>query len=212
MMFTRFREPVSTITHLIGAFLAVGGLIWLIVHHYGDPLAITVGVIFSLGCILTFVASTVMHGYIGSKETIRFLNKLDHCAIYLMIAGSYTPILVYGLADGWRTLMLIIVWGMALWGIVWKLWFWQQNSWASVVYYVSTSWVALAVAPAVIVSLSPIALGLMVAGGLTYLAGAVVFTIKRPNLNRWWGHHELWHLFVLGGCALHYTAIVFYIC
>lgn len=210
-MFSRFREPVNTLTHMLGAVLAILGLIWIWIATFGDPASMVVGTIFSLGCILTFIASTVMHMYTGDKDVIRFLNKLDHSAIYLMIAGSYTPILYFGMDGLWRAAMLGAIWVMAIGGIIWKLWLWRQDGWASVLYYVSMGWVAIVAAPFVFFSLPLIANALMIIGGITYLAGAIVFATKRPNLNQWWGHHELWHMFVLAGCAFHYVAIVFFV-
>lgn len=109
-----FREPVNSLTHLIGAVLALAGLIWLLVITYPDIDRVIVSIVYGISVILTFTASGVMHLYKGSNRVINLLIRLDHAAIYIMIAGSYTPIAYVFLDTFWFVWMMIAIWGMAL--------------------------------------------------------------------------------------------------
>lgn len=203
----RFREPVSGFTHLFGAILGLVGLIFLVIVTAGQPSRLIVSVIYSLTMIATFMASTVMHLYVGAPQTIQWLNRLDHSAIYLMIAGTYTPLLTVYMTGTVMVTLLTIVWTLAFGGVIYKLVFWHSKLWISVAYYLAMGWLALPAAPLLFPSLNGMEIFLIVSGGITYSVGAVIFYLQRPNLNEWWGHHEIWHLFVLGGAALHFAAV-----
>lgn len=204
----KFREPVSGLTHLGGAIAALLGLIWLIALTYQDAPRLIVSIIFGISSILTFTASTVMHLYKGSNKVIDWLIRLDHAAIYLMIAGTYTPI-AYALLDTvWFVGMMIAIWGMALGGVVWKLLSHKVDSVWSLLYYVGMGWFSVILLPHVFAIVFTPVFFLIVAGGVCYTVGAVIFGIQRPNFNEWWGHHEIWHLFVLAGFAFHFFGVL----
>ena len=214
MTTARFREPVSGFTHLIGALLASIGLIWLIwvVRSSSNDLTLlAVILIYGLSTIATFLASTVMHLFGGSKTVFEWLVRIDHAAIYLMIAGTYTHFSYAYVEDPQRSLLLALIWGLALAGIIYKLWWWQCDSWRSTLSYLAMGWLALLLLPQVWGVIQPGALILTVLGGLAYTLGAFVFGLRWPNFNEHWGFHEIWHLFVLAGAACHYFAIAFYI-
>lgn len=202
------REPVNAYTHLGGAILALIGLVWMLAVTYPDIPLMLVSLIYGISMIFCLASSGLMHSYSGDRKFLRFLIRLDHAAIYCMIAGTYTPF-VYTYFDGIaRVMLLIIIWSMAVGGMYWKLQHWQTDSLLSVMLYLLMGWAAVLMAPYVIQKM-PITVGvLVVAGGLVFSMGALVFHLRRPNFNRWWGFHELWHLFVLGGCGLHFWAIV----
>lgn len=204
----KFREPVSGLTHLGGAIAALLGLIWLISMTYADMPRLIVSIIYGVSVILTFSASTVMHLYKGSNRVIDWLIRLDHAAIYLMIAGTYTPIAYAYLDTTWFVGMMVAIWGMALGGVVWKLVSYNVDSIWSLLYYIGMGWFSLILLPHVITLVNPLVFFLIVAGGVSYTVGAVIFGIQRPNFNEWWGHHEIWHLFVLAGFAFHFFGIV----
>ncbi|MEM9955151.1 MAG: hemolysin III family protein [Chloroflexota bacterium] len=203
-----FREPINGITHLLGAILGLLGLIWLVVITYPDIDRVIISLVYGVSVILTFTASFVMHSYKGSNEMIERLVRLDHAAIYLMIAGSYTAISYAYLTPFWFTWMMIAIWGMALGGVIWKIFFFRDNSVISLLYYLAMGWFSLALIPQVMSIIDPIAFTLIVSGGICYTVGAVIFGLKRPNFSDLWGHHEIWHLFVLGGFACHFFAVV----
>lgn len=211
-MMTRFREPVNGFTHLVGVVLGCAGLVWLVLVTQDEPAKLISVLVYGICVILLYSASTTFHLVNGSERTVLLLRRLDHAAIYLMIAGTYTPI-VYNTLDGaWRWSVLLLVWLLAAVGIVYKLMFLKgQGSHFSTLLYMGMGWVGIITLPEALRLLHPGALLLILAGGLTYSVGALVFALQRPNLHRWFGHHELWHLFVLGGSALHFAAIVLYV-
>lgn len=206
----RFREPVSGFTHLFGAVLSLVGMVWLIWLARDYPgRAVALG-IFGLSMVLVYSASTIMHLYNGSKKMIHRLNQLDHSAIYVMIAGTYTPFTYTFLTDVWRWGLLSTIWGLAIVGIILKLGF-NMYGHVSTLFYVLMGWIAVIGFPQFINTDFVNALGLVVAGGLTYTIGAVIFAIKRPNFHEHFGYHEVWHLFVLAGSAFHFAAAVLWV-
>ncbi|MBZ0293389.1 MAG: hemolysin III family protein [Anaerolineae bacterium] len=208
----RFREPVNGFTHLFGVFLGFIGLIWLVIATHDHTAKLLSVVIYGVSVIVLYSASTTFHLVKGSEKTVFLLRRIDHAAIYIMIAGTYTPI-VYNILSGyWRWGMLAAIWSLAVIGIVYKLLFLQGNrNHLSTILYVAMGWMALLIFPKAIALMPLPAIVLVVAGGLVYTMGAVIFALQKPNFHRYFGHHELWHLFVLGGSALHFAAIAGYI-
>lgn len=209
-MLRYMREPVNAITHLIGAILALIGLIWLLVITYPDIDRVIISLVYGISVILTFTASGIMHLYKGSNTVIDLLIRIDHAAIYLMIAGTYTPIAYVFLDTAWFIGLMVAIWGMALGGIIWKLFFYQSDSWLSLLYYLGMGWFSVILFPKLLPLIDLTGFLLIVSGGIMYTVGAIIFGLKRPNFNEWWGHHEIWHLFVLAGCALHFSSVVYY--
>ena len=211
-MLTYFREPVNGFTHLAGALLGALGLIVLVALTADDPARMTSMIVYGISLILLYSASSAYHLTKGSQSLQDWLRSLDHAAIYLLIAGTYTPFCYNILSGGWRWGMLGLVWALALVGIIYKIALRRHShSQVSTALYVGMGWLALLILPRIIETLAPGALALLVAGGLVYTFGAVIYALRRPNFHRHFGHHELWHLFVLGGSALHYLAVLFYL-
>jgi len=207
-----FREPVSGFTHLGGAIAAAIGLMILVVLPREDTAKLISMAVYGLSAMALFLASTVMHLSHGSARKMAWLRTLDHAAIYLLIAGTYTPICYNILSGMWRWGMLGLIWLLAFVGIVYKLAFRSRDhSVLSTAFYVAMGWAALLVAPRALELLPPGALLLIVVGGVVYSLGAVIFATKRPNFHPQFGFHEVWHLFVLAGFALHFAAILFYV-
>jgi len=205
-----YREPVNGFTHLFAAIMAVIGTVWLASMTWGDtPRAVAV-LVFGFSLIVIYVASSVMHLFNGAPEHLDRLVRFDHAAIYIGIAGGYTPF-IYHLLDGeWRLLMLTLIWGIALLGVTSKLlFFWGGH--LSTLLYVAMGWVGVIAAPQVLASINGGILWLILAGGLVYTAGAVIFAIRRPNFHRHFGHHEVWHLCVMGGSAFHFAAVAIHV-
>lgn len=204
-MLPQVREPVNAYTHLGGAALAAMGLVWLLFITYPDASRMIVTLTYGLSLIFCLGASGIMHSYSGKR--LRLLVRLDHAAIYVLIAGSYTPF-VFAYLDGlFRAVVLTLVWTVALCGVYWKLRHWQDDSLLSVALYVLMGWGAIPLLPYVLPNITWTVGLLILAGGLVFTAGAIVFHLRRPNFGRWLGFHELWHLFVLGGCSLHFVAV-----
>lgn len=199
------REPVNSLTHGLAAVLALIGMIWLIWMARDYPGRAIALAVFGTSMVLLYTASCVMHFWNGSEQVRYRLNQLDHAAIYLLIAGSYTPFTYTFLEDGWRVGLLIAVWAFALLGVVLKLVF-NMYGHISTLFYVAMGWIALIGAPAFFRSDYANAIWLILAGGIVYTTGAVIFAIQKPNFHRHFGHHELWHLFVIGGSTCHFIA------
>ncbi len=202
------REPVNALTHWAGALAALivlGPLLW---WAKTQGLALWPFLVFGLSMILLYSASASYHSFGKSENSLLWLRKLDHAGIFLLIAGSYTPVAYVGLSGIWQGMVLGIIWGIALMGIVLKLVTMKLPRWVSVALYLIMGWMALLFVPQLAKTLPAAALVWLGIGGLIYTLGAVVYGTKRwkPDPNgpwRQWGFHEIWHLFVLGGSAAH---------
>lgn len=210
-MMHRFREPVSGLTHLVSAFLALFGLLWLMIDTWHTPAKMLSLVIYGCCLIFQYIASSALHLINGSERTTLWLRRIDHAAIYLLIAGTYTPIAYNVLQGHWRWGVLGIVWTVALAGCVFKLLFLPGQSRYAAISYLILGWLGIILIPQA-VDLLPMNAALMIlAGGLVYTVGAVIFTLEKPNFHPQFGFHELWHLFVMVGSSIHFAAIMLYI-
>lgn len=205
-----YREPVSGFTHLFAAVMAVIGTVWLASATWGDPPRAVATVAFGISLIVIYVASSTMHLFNGKDEHLARLVRLDHAAIFIGIAGGYTPFVFHLLEDEWRLVMLVLIWGIALVGVVSKLlFFWSGHT--STLLYVAMGWLGIIAAPQITAGAATNLIALIVAGGLTYTVGAVIFALRKPNFSRHFGHHEVWHLCVMGGSAFHFVAVALYV-
>jgi hemolysin III len=204
----RAREPVSGYTHLAGLGLACVGAVVLVARARGGG-APTAATLVYLVCLVGLYAASSAYHLLPSGEALRRrLRKLDHAAIFLMIAGTCTPVFWYALAGGMRTAMLCAVWAVAFAGIAFRLIWLTAPRALYTVMYVAMGWMFAVQGPRAFQALPTTVIALLLAGGLTYTAGAVVYAWKRPDpFPAVFGFHEIWHLFVLGGSAFHYAAI-----
>lgn len=209
-----FREPFSALLHLIGGVFALPGLLLLLVisrHDAGKVLSL---LIYGVSLLALYGASTLLHGLKVSFRLHRWLNRLDHMAIFLLIAGTYTPIVYNLFPHRWRWPILIIVWCIAFVGMAYKLTSVQIHGFFNVSVYMVLGWgaVPLMLALRLWPIISPAGLGLLLLGGLIYSAGFVIYYLERPD--PWpnvFGHHEIWHLFVLGGSLCHYLFMLLFV-
>jgi hemolysin III len=209
-MMHRFREPTSGLTHLLGAVLGVVGLIWLVSKTHDQPDKMLSVAIYGVSLILLYSASSALHLVNGSERTIFRLRRCDHAAIYILIAGTYTPLCYHFLDGGWRWLLLGTIWTLAIMGAIYKLRFhWQRRT--STLGYVAMGWVGIIAAPTAVHLLPTGAIMLILGGALLYTVGVVVFALDKPNFHRYFNAHDLWHVFVMGGSALHFAAIMLYV-
>jgi len=198
-------ELANTLTHGIGLVASVMGFVLLLV------LAIVRGGTWQiLGCsiygatlVFLYSASTFYHG-VSSPGAKRILHIFDHCAIYLLIAGTYTPFLVVNLHGSWGWSLLAVVWSLAMLGILFKLWFADRFPIFSVSAYVVMGWLGIVAARQVYLHVPVTGIVWIILGGLAYSIGVVFYACKKiPH------HHVIWHLMVMAGSACHYVAILY---
>lgn len=211
-MFSQFREPVNGLTHLFAACLSViGTAVMLLTGHHTFALGIALAV-YGVSLVLMFSSSAFYHLKKASPEGIQKLRKLDHSAIYLLIAGTYTPICIYFFSGFWQWGMLTIIWLVAIAGISFKLIYLHAPRWISTAAYLIMSWFALIGIREILRTMPDGALFWFFAGGFFYTFGAVIYAIKKPNFfNGKFGFHEIWHVFVILGAFSHYMVIAKYV-
>jgi hemolysin III len=210
----RLREPINGITHAAGGLLAALGLGVLLATAAStgrlDQL-VAFGV-FGLSLIALYAASALYHLLPLSPSGVARLRTLDHMAIFVLIAGTYTPFCLLALDGAWRWGLLALIWGLALCGVLLKLLWMDASRWLSVLLYLGMGWVAVIAAPALLRAVPPDGITWILAGGLVYSAGALIYGLKRPNLLPGiFGFHEVWHLFVIAGSACHFWAVLHYV-
>jgi hemolysin III len=208
-MLSKMREPVNGLTHLGGAIAALIGLIVLLTVAWGGELKIVSVLIYGVSLIFLFSASATYHLVNAGPKIIKILRKFDHSAIYLLIAGTYTPICMNAFTGFFRWGLLAIVWSIALVGILVKLFYIDAPRWFSAGVYVIMGWLCIAAAGQMITALAPLTLGWLLAGGIAYTFGAVVYATKLFNfVPGKFGFHEVWHIFVLLGAFAHFMAVL----
>jgi hemolysin III len=210
MLFTsghRAREPVSGYTHLGGLVVGALGALLLLARARGAS-SFFPDLAYVVTLLGLYGASSAYHLVPGSERLTQRLRQVDHAAIFLFIAGSCTPIFWRAFEGSDRGLMLGVVWAIAAIGIVFRIAWMNAPRALYTSMYVAMGWLVLIKAKAAFHALPAPVLALVVAGGITYMLGALVYATKRPNpLPRIFGFHEIWHLFVLAGSALHFVAI-----
>lgn len=210
----RPREPVSGLTHLAGAVLGLAGLILLVTLAWGDPWRVASFAVYGGALVLLYSASTLYHSLNVTERALRRLKRLDHIAIFVLIAGTYTPVALVTLRaehPAWGWAVLGAVWAFALAGAAFKLLWLSAPRWLYTGLYLLMGWLALAAIYPLSRALPPGGLAWLALGGLFYTVGAVIYALKRPNLSRHVGFHELWHLFVLAGSLAHFLMMRFYV-
>jgi hemolysin III len=213
MDFTRrFRDPVSGLTHFFSAILALVGLVTLLFISWGETGKSISLLIYGFSLVLLFSASAAYHLINASPEWIKFLRKLDHTAIYLLIAGTYTPI-SYNVFEGfWQWGLLTIIWSMALAGIIAKIIIIDVPRWLNAGLYLVMGWMAILGLREMITLLPAPALIWLLLGGAFYSFGAVIYITKMFNfVPGVFGFHEIWHIFVILGALSHFILILIYI-
>lgn len=205
-------ERFSFLSHLAGALAAIAGLVVLAVRA-DSPLAATSAVLYGASLVLLLGSSSLHHAiHPRSAAGRRALRRLDHIAIFGLIAGTYTPVSLLGLGGAWGWSVFGVIWGLFLVGTLTKVFWLHQPRWFSVALYVAMGWTALVAIGPLHERFSGEALLWMLAGGVAYTGGAVIYGVKRPDLwPRWMGFHGLWHLFVLVGAACHFVFVYAYV-
>ena len=201
------EEVLHASTHGIGVLLSIGGLSWMLYLSISaaDPWRIVASSIYGTTLITLFLASTVYHGLYRSRHRELF-KLLDHCAIYLLIAGTYTPFLLVAMRNNTGWWLFGTIWALATAGIVKKLWFRHRFPRLALASYLVMGWLVVIAAPQVAAAIGGAGMGWLVAGGLCYTFGAAFYVAERLPFN-----HTVWHVFVLGGGICHFLGIVWYV-
>lgn len=210
----RLREPVSGLTHLAGVLLASVGLIVLLdtAASAGRTDQLVAFGVFGFGLLVLYTASALYHLLPLSPVGVARLRRVDHMAIFVLIAGTYTPFCLLALDGAWRVGLLALIWGLALCGVLLKILWMDAPRWLSVVLYLGMGWVAVIAAPVIFRAMPAGGMEWVLGGGLIYSAGALVYGLKRPNpVPGMFGFHELWHLFVVAGSICHFWAVLWYV-
>ncbi len=203
------KDPGSAITHLIGTVAAAAAALPLLLKaaHHAGPVRILSLSVFIGSMVLLYAASTTYHSLNISERGNRILRKLDHMAIFLLIAGTYTPVCLCALPQPLGLHLCLLVWAIALAGILIKAFWITCPKWFSSLLYIGMGWVCVLAFRELVEVLSPAAFGWLLAGGLIYTAGGVLYALKLPLFNArhpGFGSHEIFHLFVMGGSLCHY--------
>ncbi|EPO1785987.1 PAQR family membrane homeostasis protein TrhA [Cronobacter turicensis] len=202
------EEIANSISHGIGLVFGIVGLVLLLIQAVDSNASATAITSYSLyggSMILLFLASTLYHAIPHARAKI-WLKKFDHCAIYLLIAGTYTPFLLVGLKSPLAHGLMVVIWGLALLGILFKLTIAHRFKVLSLVTYLLMGWLSMVVIYQMVMKLAPASVTLLAAGGIIYSLGVIFYVCKRIPYN-----HAIWHGFVLGGSVCHFLAIYLYI-
>mgnify|MGYP000936660831 CR=1 FL=1 len=205
-----FREPASGFSHLAGAVLSVAALIsllWIAINNR-DVWQIVSFSIFGASMILLYSASATYHLVNASENVVRILQKIDHSMIFVLIAGTYTPICLTLLRGALGYRLLALIWSCAAAGIAMKMFFFNIPRLLYTGIYLIMGWIAVFVIVPLYRAGGPLPLLWLLAGGLMYTAGGVIYALKKPDIfPGWLGFHEIFHIFVILGSAAHYVMI-----
>jgi hemolysin III len=211
-MIKKFRDPVSGFTHLIAAIVAAIGLVFLLYIGRNNTVKLISLLIYGISLILMFSASAAYHLTKASQKVLLILRKLDHSAIYLLIAGTYTPICLYFFSGFYRWGILAIVWGIAVVGVAVKMFVINVPRWVNAGIYLIMGWQCIIAIKPMLTTMPTGALIWLAAGGLFFTLGAIIYMTKifdfYPGV---FGFHEVWHIFVILGCLSHFILVLAYI-
>jgi hemolysin III len=202
--YTVREEIANSVTHGVGAALSAAGLVTLIVlaSLYGDVYKVVGFTIFGASLLILYSASTLYHA-IQHRGAKRILRRCDHAAVYLLIAGTYTPFLLISLRGTIGLPLLGLVWAMALLGVLWKMFFTGRYEVLATIVYILMGWMCVLAYRQMVSNVPPLGVALLFAGGIVYTLGVLFYALEKIPYN-----HAVWHLFVLGGSACHFAAVM----
>ena len=207
---SRIKDPGSAITHFIAMVLAICATAPLLLKAAREPdhLHFISLMIFILSMIGLYAASTIYHSLDISPKVNQLLRKLDHMMIFILIAGTYTPVCMIVLGDKTGWILLGLVWAIAIVGIIINACWITCPKWFSSLIYIAMGWVCVLAFTKIINALPRAAFGWLLAGGIIYTVGGIIYALKLPFFNsrhKYFGSHEIFHLFVMGGSLCHYV-------
>jgi hemolysin III len=213
-LLSKFREPISSLTHLVGAFLSLIGLILLIKYSLdtSNVYNTIILAVFGISSILLYSASSTYHKSLSSAKVIKVLRRVDHSMIYVLIAGTYTPICLIALKGTVGTFLFLGVWLLAFIGILLKIVWFDAPRWLYTGFYILMGWISVFAVVPIIRAISFGGFMWLLAGGLFYTIGGVIYATKWPKINlKLFGFHEIFHIFIMLGSLCHFVLMFKYI-
>jgi len=208
-MLKKMREPVNSLTHWIGAILALAGLIALLVVGWGTPAKVVSLIIYGASLIFLFSASATYHMVRVKEKALEIFRKVDHSAIYFLIAGTYTPFCINAFTGFWKWGMLTIIWSLAAIGVGMKVFIIRVPRWLNAGIYIVMGWLVVGASGQLLAALPVWVITWLIIGGVVYTLGAIVYITKVFNfVPGIFGFHEVWHIFVLLAAAAHFVAVL----
>ena len=208
-MLKKLREPVNSLTHWAGAILALIGLIALLVVGWGKPAKIISLIIYGVSLIFLFSASATYHMVQVKDKVLQIFRKIDHSAIFVLIAGTYTPFCVNAFSGFWKWGLLSIIWSLALIGIIVKVFYIGAPRWLNTSIYLVMGWLCLAAIGQMLAVLPVWVVSWLIVGGVIYTLGAIVYVTKIFNfIPGKFGFHEVWHIFVMLAAMAQFIAVL----
>lgn len=212
-IFRKARDPISSYTHILGALLSAFGLLLMIFRLVTMSSTVVTAVsciLFCLSLIALYSASGFYHFSTSSEKVIKVLRKLDHAMIYVLIAGSYTPVLLKVLPPPKSYIFTIVIWAVALSGIIMKLFWINAPRWLTSSLYILMGW-AIVIDFSALVQFDMGAMILLLIGGICYTVGGVIYAFKWPNFSKSFGFHEFFHIFCMLGSFFHFIMVFLYV-
>ncbi|EMS79117.1 channel protein [Desulfotignum phosphitoxidans DSM 13687] len=209
-----FREPVNALSHMAGSLASIAGLTLMVVMAAvkADAWHVVSFAIFGTTLVFMYTASFLYHGLQLSAKTLAIFRRIDHIMIFMVIAGSYTPLCLVPLRGPWGWSLFGIIWGFAAVGIVLKLFWMNLPRWISTLIYLGMGWLCMVAVYPLVQILEPAPLLWLALGGLFYSLGALVYIFKKPDpFPKMFGFHEIWHICVLLGSACHFWLVFGYL-
>lgn len=211
-MLKKLREPASGLMHLFAGVAAIGGLVALLIVGRDDTIKQLSLLIYGVTLMMMLFASAAYHLIDAGPRVLLILRKIDHSAIYTLIAGTYTPLCVNLFTGFWRWGMLTIIWSLAVAGIIVKIFIINAPRWLTAGVYLIMGWLSLLMVKEIVLVLPLGALIWLFVGGMFFTVGAIVYVTKTLDLIPGaFGFHEVWHIFVLLGCSSHYIVVLVYV-
>lgn len=210
------KDPASALTHIFGAAIALLVSIPLLIRlaYTSDALHTASLAIFSFGLVLLYTASSLYHSINSTEKVNRRLKKFDHMSIFVLIAGTYTPVCLIVLGGRTGFTLFFVIWAMALAGMCLKAFWVYCPRWVSSVIYIAMGWMCIFAFPKLVANLSGPAFGWLLAGGIIYTVGGVIYALKLPvfnSIHKNFNSHDIFHLFCLGGSFCHFVLMYFYV-
>lgn len=209
------REPVNGLTHLFGAILSVVGLLALVIKAMEtseSALAVIAVAIFGISMILLYSASATYHMVIAKDRVVAFLRRIDHSMIFVLIAGTYTPLCLISLQGTTGWILFGVVTGIAVAGVIFKLVWFHAPRLLSTILYVAMGWIVVFYSPSLLPILGGKGMFMLILGGMFYTVGALIYWKKPAYLSfKHFGFHEIFHLFILAGSLFHFICVYGYV-
>lgn len=202
--YTLREEIANSVTHAVGVALSAAGLITLVILaiYYGDVWRVVGFSVFGASLLALYLASTLYHA-IQHRPVKRILRKCDHAAVFLLIAGTYTPFLLISLRGTIGMPLLAVIWTIAVLGVLFKMFFTGRYEILAIIAYILMGWLSIFAYRQMVTHIPPLGVTLLFAGGFVYTLGVLIYALEKVPYN-----HAVWHLFVMGGSACHFAAVV----